>query len=103
MCTAVSSTKSNAILRPSGDQYEKKLGTRVSRRWCVPSGLAAQMLKSPSWIEPSERDLTVLRPFGRRRRKDAAQHNQQQRREDHQSSSVHRDLLVAASAYELWR
>jgi hypothetical protein len=33
MWTPVSSTKSKAIRRPSGDQSEKKLGTWVSRRW----------------------------------------------------------------------
>ncbi|HWL96227.1 MAG TPA: hypothetical protein VNP20_02725 [Nocardioidaceae bacterium] len=33
-----------AILCPSGDQSEKKLGTWMSRRWCVPSGLAAQIV-----------------------------------------------------------
>jgi hypothetical protein len=48
MWTPVSSAKSKAILRPSGDQSEKKLGTWVRRRWWVPSGLAAQMLRSPS-------------------------------------------------------
>jgi hypothetical protein len=53
-CTAVTAAfgASGAMLkviqRPSGDQSEKKLGTWVSRRWWVPSGLAAQMLKSPS-------------------------------------------------------
>jgi hypothetical protein len=44
MWTPVSSAKSKAMRRPSGDQSEKKLGTWVSRCWWLPSGLAAQML-----------------------------------------------------------
>jgi hypothetical protein len=75
MWTPVSSAKSKAILRPSGDQSEKKLGTWVSRRCWVPSGLAAQMLKSPrAGVEASEADLPVGRSIACCCRHGAAQH-----------------------------
>jgi len=63
MWTPVSSAKSKAILCPSGDQSEKKLGMWVRRFWWVPSGLAAQMLKSPS---AESKRPKVIRPFSGR-------------------------------------
>ena len=59
-CSPVLLKKSKAIRRPLGDQSLSWLGVWVSRCWCVPSGLAAQILKSPSW---GSNRVKVIRPL----------------------------------------
>ncbi len=70
-CSPVLLKKSKAIRRPLGDQSLSWLGVWVSRCWCVPSGLAAQILKSPSL---GSNRVKVIRPFSRRARA-AAEHD----------------------------
>ena len=62
-CSPVLLKKSKAIRRPLGDQSESALGVWVSRCWCVPSGLAAQILKSPSL---GSNRVKVIRPLAGR-------------------------------------
>ena len=62
-CSPVLLEKSKAIRRPLGDQSESWLGVWVSRCWCVPSGLAAQILKSPSL---GSNRVKVIRPLAGR-------------------------------------